>query len=67
MPNEFTVVGENKVDSKHLLVVGADGNYYGYFPEREEFVPVEPDDSWLMHSPGDELESGPIAGEIHSP
>lgn len=48
MTNEFTVVGEHKEDDLELLVLGADGNYYGYRPAQELFRPVRPDDSWLI-------------------
>lgn len=48
MPNEFTVVGENNDNTAHLLVVGTDGHYYGYLPDQERFVPVEPDDGWTV-------------------
>lgn len=60
MPNEFTVVGESKEDDRHLLVLGADGNYYGYYPEQEDFIPVEPDDSWQIQSTGDSLMDGEV-------
>lgn len=56
MPNEFTIVGENKDDQSHFLVVGTDGNYYGYFPSREQFAPIEPDDQWIMFSSAEALE-----------
>lgn len=50
MPNEFTVVGENREDASELLVLGTDGKYYGYTPASEEFAPVEPDEHWVMAS-----------------
>ena len=46
MPNEFTVVGENKSDEAELLVQGTDGKYYEYDPARERFSQTEPDDQW---------------------
>ena len=48
MPNEFTVVGENKDDESELLVLGTDGRYYEYDPAREQFSATEPDDHWEM-------------------
>lgn len=55
MPNEFTVVGENRDDESQLLVMGTDGIYYGYQPAREHFSPVEPDESWTMYVTADEV------------
>lgn len=46
MPNEFTVIGEHKTDVYHLLVLGADGNYYEYDPVRGTFSLVDPDENW---------------------
>ena len=46
MPNEFTVIGENKNDEAELLVQGTDGKYYEYDPARERFLQTEPDDQW---------------------
>lgn len=50
MVNVFTVVGEHKVDDTRLLVLGADGRYYDYFPARQRFVPVDPDTHWLVYA-----------------
>lgn len=49
MPTEFTVIGEHKEDKTQLLVLGADGEYYGYFPERELFLPIKPDENWVVY------------------
>lgn len=46
MPNEFTVVGENRDDDTELLVLGTDEKYYGYDPSREQFSVTEPDERW---------------------
>lgn len=54
MPNEFTVVGENKDDESELLVLGADGKYYEYDLMREQLSRTEPDDHWQMFPSNDE-------------
>ena len=56
MPNEFTVVGENKDDETELLVLGADGKYYEYDPAHEQFSHVEPDEHWEMFPDTDDVE-----------
>ncbi len=56
MPNEFSVVGEHRDNATHLLVMGIDGLYYGYFPEHEQFTPVDPDEDWLIHQGPGEVE-----------
>jgi len=56
MPNEFTVVGENRDDDTHLLVVGADGNYYEYDPSREHMAMTEPDEQWELFPDTEETE-----------
>ncbi|HEV2126871.1 MAG TPA: hypothetical protein VGW38_29320 [Chloroflexota bacterium] len=56
MPNEFTVVGENKDDASELLVMGADGKYYEYNPAREQLSVTEPDEQWELFPGADELE-----------
>lgn len=56
MPNEFTVVGENRDDESHLLVVGADGNYYGYSPGHERIIPVVPNERWTLFASADVLD-----------
>ncbi len=56
MPNEFSVVGEHRDDSTHLLVIGIDGQYYSYLPEREDFVPVEPGEEWVIYRDRDAVE-----------
>lgn len=56
MTNEFTVIGEHRDDQTHLLVLGADGHYYGYSPAREELSPVVPNEDWIVNvSVKDEL------------
>ena len=50
MVNVFTVVGEHKVDDARLLVLGADGHYYGYLPRQQHFVLVEPDHHWYVYA-----------------
>lgn len=55
MTNEFTVVGEHRDDATQLLVVGADGKYYGYAATRDQFSPVEPDDQWVVKGRSDDL------------
>lgn len=57
MPNEFTVVGENRDDESELLVLGTDGKYYEYDPARERFSHTEPDEHWELFSNGDEVET----------
>lgn len=57
MPNEFTVVGENRDDESELLVLGADGYYYEYDPAHEQFSRIEPDETWEFF-PG--IEDGPF-------
>lgn len=54
MPNEFTVVGENRDGESELLVLGSDGRYYEYDPAREHFAVTEPDESWEMFPDVDE-------------
>ena len=63
MPNEFTVVGEHRDDTSHLLVLGADGNYYRYQPARESFAQVEPDARWLVFPDRDDATEPPLATE----
>lgn len=49
MTNEFTVVGEHREDELELLVLGADGSYYGYRPAQEAIRPVQLDDEiWII-------------------
>lgn len=56
MPNEFSVVGEHRLDDTHLLVLGIDGQYYRYFPERDQFTPIEPGEEWVISQGPDEVE-----------
>lgn len=53
MTNEFTIIGEHKEDGRKFLVLGADGQYYDYRPEHEDFSPVEPDENWEVTGPDD--------------
>jgi hypothetical protein len=55
MPIEFTVVGEHRNDQTQLLVMGADGKYYGYTAARDHFSSVEPDDQWIVQQRRDDL------------
>lgn len=55
MPNEFTVVGEDRDDDSHLLVVGADGKYYDYAAAHDHLSPVEPDERWIVQQRSDDL------------
>lgn len=49
MTNEFVFIGEHKDDEEHLLVRGADGQYYDYTPDRDHFERVDPDeDEWKI-------------------
>jgi hypothetical protein len=48
MTIEFTVVGEHREDPSQFLVIGTDGQYYGYDPAREQLVAIEPDERWEM-------------------
>ncbi|HYH13361.1 MAG TPA: hypothetical protein VD789_13470 [Thermomicrobiales bacterium] len=66
MPNEFTVVGENRDDESQLLVVGTDGLYYGYQPAREHFSPVEPDESWTLYATVDDV-LAEVASDVPTP
>ena len=54
MPNEFTVVGENRDDESELLVVGTDERYYGYDPAREQFSATDLDERWEIFPEADE-------------
>ncbi|HEV2122391.1 MAG TPA: hypothetical protein VGW38_06420 [Chloroflexota bacterium] len=67
MPNEPTVVGERRDDNTHLLVVGGDGQYYGYFPETEGLAPVEPGEEWLIYQDADERVPEYLALEMEQP
>ena len=55
MPNEFMVVGEHTQDGHELLVKGADGYYYQYDPAREQFLRIEPDETWQIFPDAMEL------------
>lgn len=48
MTNEFTVIGEHRENPLELLVLGADGGYYGYRLSHEDVLPVEPDENWII-------------------
>ena len=48
MTIEFTVVGEHREDPSQFLVIGTDGQYYGYDPSREQLVAIEPDARWEL-------------------
>lgn len=52
MPNEFPVAGEHHDDNTHVLVIGVDGQYYGCFPEREEFSVCSPERTGLCIATG---------------
>jgi hypothetical protein len=67
MPNEFTIIGENKDDASHFLVVGSDGNYYGYSPSQEQFTLVQIDDRWSMFASADVLDDVAPAKEGAEP
>jgi len=54
MTNEFSLVGENREDNTQLLVIGTDGNYYGYDPGHDQLVRVHPDESWIIDEGRDE-------------
>lgn len=60
MVNVFTVVGEHKVDDAQLLVLGADGHYYGYLPRRQHFVLVEPDHHWCVYARNQDTDVSPV-------
>ena len=65
MTNEFTVVGEHRDDELELLVLGADGSYYGYRPAQEAIRPVQLDDeTWIISRDADlEDVDGPPSAE----
>jgi hypothetical protein len=48
MTIESTVVGEHREDPSRFLVIGTDGQYYGYDPSREQLVAIEPDARWEL-------------------
>ena len=50
MSNEFTVVGESRTNDEWVLVVGTDGEYYGYHLRRNRLVRVKLDDNWVHYS-----------------
>lgn len=67
MPNEFTVVGEHKEDPLQLLVLGADGGYYGYRLAQESLHPVEPDEqTWVItiRAEAEDIDRPPSAEEL---
>ncbi len=64
MPNEFSLVGEHRDDTTQLLVMGTDGRYYRYFPEREQFTPIEPGEEWVVYQGPDEVEPDPVGLEM---
>lgn len=69
MTNEFTVVGEHKSNYLHLLVLGADGGYYGYDPLHEAVYPVEPDETvWTIthRAEPEDVDGPPSADQIQS-
>ena len=43
---EFRVIGEQRDDCGHLVLLGTDGHLYDYAICRNELVPIEPDDTW---------------------
>jgi hypothetical protein len=45
---EFRVIGEQRDDSGHLLLLGADGRFYRYTTCCCELAPVEPDDTCVI-------------------
>ncbi len=63
MTNEFTVVGEHREDELELLVLGADGSYYGYRPAQELFRSVEPDGNWVITQEPEWDDIGALAAE----
>jgi len=67
MPNEFTVVGEHKDNPLELLVLGADGGYYGYDPAHEAIRPVQLDEGrWnITHmAEPEDIDRPPSAEEL---
>ena len=56
MPNEFTVVGEHKADSRLLLLLGTDNQYYVYFPDTEKVAEIDPDEDWEIYEFRDDVE-----------
>ena len=56
MPIEFTVVGEHKEDNRLLLLLGADGQYYVYFPDTEEVAEIDPYDDWEIFERREDVE-----------
>ena len=51
---EFRVIGEQRDDCGHLLLMGDDGHYYDYAVCRDEVIQIEPDDSWRFDPVRDE-------------
>jgi len=47
-PTELAVVGENKDDPDHLLLMSPDGTYYAYTLPQGNTHEVDPDDSWSV-------------------
>jgi len=44
----FSVIGENRDDPDHLLLIGADGQYYQYRLLDGTTTPTDPDDTWVI-------------------
>lgn len=69
MTNEFTVVGEHRDDELELLVLGADGSYYGYRPAQEAIRPVQPDEEiWIITQDAipEDVDGPPSADQIRA-
>lgn len=59
---DFHVIGELRDNPRHLLMYGADGQYYGYDLNTGEISPIDLDASWAVdvNRPAPLLISAPI-------
>jgi hypothetical protein len=51
IPTELLVVGEDRDDPRHLLLLGDDGLYYSWSLLDDAAEPVEPDQRWRLTTP----------------
>lgn len=51
LPTELVVVGEDRDDPRHLLLLGDDGMFYAWSLLDEHTERVEPDQRWRLTAP----------------
>lgn len=51
IPTELVVVGEDRNDPRHLLLLGDDGLFYAWSLLDDDTAPVEPDQRWRLTAP----------------